>query len=230
MRRFVLDISERKQAEETVRYLIYHDLLTGLPNRVLPQERLEQAIGLGRGEKGSVSLLFLALDRFREINNTLGHKNGDRVIKELARRLSDVLGESERVARLRGDEFAVLLPGADATLARQVASKVLQSLEQPSLAYLRRLPVRELKIDKSFVIGMCSDVEEGATIVRSTNDLGHNLGLRVVAEGVEDQRTLERLASFGCDAAQGYHIARPMGAADFAGWMKSSPWRPTAGH
>ena len=80
-----------------------------------------------------------------------------------------------------------------------------------SLGLLRRLPVNELKIDKSFVIGMAGDGAEDTAIVRSTADLAHNLGLTVVAEGVEDQQwTLDLLSSFGCDQAQGYHIARPM--------------------
>ena len=94
-----------------------------------------------------------------------------------------------------------------------------------SLGLLRRLPVHELKIDKSFVIGMAGDGAEDTAIVRSTADLAHNLGLTVVAEGVEDQWTLDLLSSFGCDQAQGYHIARPMPSADFIAWLGSSPWR-----
>jgi EAL domain-containing protein (putative c-di-GMP-specific phosphodiesterase class I) len=93
-----------------------------------------------------------------------------------------------------------------------------------SLAYLQALPVSELKIDKAFVIGMHGNGNGKATIVRSTNDLGHNLGLTVVAEGVEDERTLELLARYGCDGAQGYHIARPMPASDLARWLSDSPW------
>jgi predicted signal transduction protein with EAL and GGDEF domain len=93
-----------------------------------------------------------------------------------------------------------------------------------SLVLLRRLPVSELKIDRSFVIGMAGKTGEDTAIVRSTNDLGHNLGLTVVAEGVEDEWTLDQLSIFGCDLAQGYFIARPMPAADLAGWMASSSW------
>jgi EAL domain-containing protein (putative c-di-GMP-specific phosphodiesterase class I) len=85
--------------------------------------------------------------------------------------------------------------------------------------------VQELKIDKSFVIGMAGAGAEDTAIVRSTADLAHNLGLTVVAEGVEDQWTLDLLSSFGCDQAQGYHIARPMPSADFVNWLGSSPWR-----
>jgi EAL domain-containing protein (putative c-di-GMP-specific phosphodiesterase class I) len=87
-----------------------------------------------------------------------------------------------------------------------------------SLAYLQRLPIGELKIDRSFVMAMCSDA--GAdTIVRSTIEMAHALGLKVVAEGVEDADTLARLGRHRCDEAQGYHIARPMPADQFAQWL-----------
>ncbi len=88
-----------------------------------------------------------------------------------------------------------------------------------SLAYLKRLPVDELKIDKSFVMGMEHD-QDDAKIVRSTIDLAHNLGLSVVAEGVENQAILEQLTVLKCDEAQGYHISRPMPAADFLVWLR----------
>jgi EAL domain-containing protein (putative c-di-GMP-specific phosphodiesterase class I) len=94
-----------------------------------------------------------------------------------------------------------------------------------SLGLLRKLPVHELKIDKSFVIGMSGEGGEDTAIVRSTADLAHNLGLSVVAEGVEDQWTLDLLATFGCDLAQGYHIARPMPGPAFASWLGGSGWR-----
>ena len=86
-----------------------------------------------------------------------------------------------------------------------------------SLAYLKRLPVDELKIDKSFVMSMQTD-QDDAMIVRSTIDLAHNLGLTVVAEGVENAAILESLRTLACDEAQGYHIARPMPVADFLAW------------
>jgi diguanylate cyclase (GGDEF)-like protein/PAS domain S-box-containing protein len=451
VRGFVLDVTDRVQAEETIKRMSTHDGLTGLPNRALLQERLTAEIARSRDEGRPLGLLILSLDRFREINNTLGHQNGDLVIQQVARRLGDVLGEAERVARLRGDEFGILLPGADARLAQQIAAKVLAALERPfiverlpievvgsvgvslfpdhgddaetllrradlavlaakretgscvvyapecdpydpgrlvllgelrqaleandlllhyqpkvdirahavvgaeallrwrhprrgmvppdefiplaeksglikpltrwvlkqavhecrnwtrgghrlpvavnlsarnlqdaslvphvaellgsegvgadqlrveltesammsdpqraahslhelrrtgvemaiddfgtgysSLAYLQTLPVSELKIDKTFVIGMGANGDGKATIVRSTSDLGHNLGLKVVAEGVEDERTLELLGSYGCDGAQGYHIARPMAAPDFRRWLMESPWASAA--
>ena len=90
-----------------------------------------------------------------------------------------------------------------------------------SLNLLRQLPVGELKIDGSFVQGMVGDGGEDTAIVRSTSDMAHNLGLSVVAEGVEDQWTLDVLTNFGCDQAQGYFIARPMPAGDLVTWLSS---------
>jgi diguanylate cyclase (GGDEF)-like protein len=91
-----------------------------------------------------------------------------------------------------------------------------------SLANLRRLPIDELKIDRSFVSPMLQD-ESDLIIVRSTINLGHDLGLRIIAEGVEDAPTLERLAALGCDLAQGYHLSRPMSGSAFSTWLEESP-------
>ncbi len=449
VRGFVLDITEQKLAEESLRRLRFYDQLTGLPNRVLLLRRLGPALAESVQSRRPLALLILALDRFREITNTLGHHNGDLIVREVAARLGDALGNGDRVARLRGDEFGLLLPDADAALAGKVGERVLAALERPfivqrlpievsaslgvavapqhggeaetllrradaavqaaralgggasvvysprcephdpaqlallgelrraletnelrlhyqpkvdlrshavvgaeallrwphakrgsvppsefipvaeqtglirlltrwvldraageargwerqgrslpvavnvsarslhdgrlieqieetllthdlpaerlqveltesavmadpgraadvlrdlrsrgvavaiddfgtgysSLGLLRRLPVAELKIDKSFVLGMAGDGAEDTAIVRSTADLAHNLGLRVVAEGVEDQWTLDLLATFGCDQAQGYHIARPMDYTAFVDWLGASSWR-----
>jgi len=89
-----------------------------------------------------------------------------------------------------------------------------------SLAYLRRLPLHELKIDKSFVMGMVRDSSDNV-IVRSTIDLAHNMGLVVVAEGVEDEATLERLRTLGCDVVQGFFLSRPLAADQVMAWMRS---------
>jgi diguanylate cyclase (GGDEF)-like protein/PAS domain S-box-containing protein len=461
VRGFVLDITEQRLAEETLRKMRFFDQLTGLPNRVLLQNRLGRELAESARTERPLALVILALDRFREVTNTLGHHNGDLIVRELAVRLGDALGDVDRVHRLRGDEFGVLLPDSDATFARQVGERILGSLERPfmvqrlpievsasvgmavapdhgteaetllrhadsavqaakklgggasviysascelhdparlallgelrraldanelqlhyqpkvdlkshtvvgaeallrwthpkrgfvspaefiplaeqtgaglirpltrwvldravgeargweragrrlpvsvnvsarslhdgrilddvdeallthdlqpdllqvevtesavmsnegraaevlssltgrgvlvaiddfgigytSLDGLRRLKVHELKIDKSFVMGMAGKAAEDAgvedtgaedtAIVRSTADLAHNLGLNVVAEGVENQWTLDLLASFGCDQAQGYHIARPMPAAAFQKWLGESSWR-----
>ena len=93
-----------------------------------------------------------------------------------------------------------------------------------SLSYLQKLPVNEIKIDKSFVVGLLTNPRSGA-IVRSIIDLGRNLGLSVVAEGVEDQPTLESLVTLGCDVAQGFYMCRPHAAGEITRWMQESGWR-----
>jgi len=449
VRGFVLDVSEQKLAEESLRRLRYYDQLTGLPNRALLQRRLGRALAECLQAKRPLAVLILALDRFREVTNALGHHNSELIVRDLALRLGDALGDTDRVARLRGDEFGVLLPDADATLAHQVGGRVLGALDRPfmvqrlpievsasvgiavapehgteaetllrhadaavqsarkigggasvlyspecepfdpgrlallgelrraleanelqlhyqpkvdlkmhtvvgaeallrwphakrgfispgeyielaeqtgiirpltrwvldrateearswaragkplpvavnvsrrslhdgrlidevsdvlkahdlptsrlqievtesavmneprraeevlrgltsrgiavsiddfgtgytSLGLLRNLRVAELKIDKSFVIGMAGEGGEDTAIVRSTADLAHNLGISVVAEGVEDQWTLDLLSTFGCDQAQGYHIGRPMTSGSFVDWVTASGWR-----
>jgi diguanylate cyclase (GGDEF)-like protein len=113
---------------------------------------------------------------------------------------------------------------ATAIVARLSALGVRLSVDDfgtgySSLANLKRLPIDELKIDRSFVSPMLQD-ESDLIIVRSTINLAHDLGLKVIAEGVEDGPTLERLAVFGCDLAQGYHLSRPLAAPAFADWLK----------
>ncbi len=430
---------ERRRVERRLVYLAYHDALTDLPNRTLLHDRLEQAARVAYREGTTLALLLLDLNGFKEINDTLGHHAGDRVLQCVASRLRGTLREADTVARLGGDEFAVVLPLTDVDGALMAAQKILHEIEQPcvidhrslsvraslgiawlpehgisaeallqkadvamyvaktdgvgisvyapnrdrhtnrrltviselrkgldenqffleyqpmmhlrsnaiigvealvrwkhpqrgrvlpgqfielaeqtglitplttivlesairewsenpgtppmtvsvnlsprtlqhpglpqriaamlavydappwslaleitenilmsdparsmdslkrlhgmgvrividdfgtgysSLSYLRRLPVDELKIDKSFVTGLQSGQDD--VIVRSTIDLAHNLGLRVVAEGVESAEVQMRLLELGCDAAQGTFISPPAGAAGLREWI-----------
>ncbi len=440
------DISAAKHQQAAIEHQALHDALTDLPNRLLLQDRLEQRIGQTRRSGGTFALLMMDLDRFKEINDTLGHQIGDDILQQVALRLTTILGDSGTVARLGGDEFAVLLPevserrakhtaekirlalkrtfsikhhnlvigasvgiamypehgetvnalfqhadvamyqakhsntgsafydvavdpysiqrltlekdlsdaieadeldihfqpkinlrtnmlvgaealvrwthrsrGAvpageiielaektgliknltywmidkvfrqcadwakegfylpvginlsawnvqDAALAWNVENKLSQwkilpdqvefeitesamisdpaSVEQTlerlndigirlavddfgtgfsSLAYLKRLPVQSVKIDKSFVQNMCAD-DSDRSIVRSTIEMSHSLGLNVVAEGVETEETLRLLSELGCDIAQGFHISHPLPAGEFARWAAGSAW------
>ncbi len=422
-----------------------HDVLTGLPNRALFYDRLGSAIAQAAADSRTVAVLLIDLDRFKEINDSLGHHVGDAVLQQVGPRLAEALREGDTIARLGGDEFAVLLPGLkDAATAALTAGRLAKALEQPlelnqvdddllldieasigiamyprdgadvatlmqradvamylakdlhsgvelysaeqdrhsadqlrllgdmrralmagdlvlhyqprtnlatgevdgvealmrwthpklgvvapavfiplaertglihaltqhaigtalaqqrawsrqgldltvavnlsrrnlvdvdfpervrrlleehgvppsrleleitesaimadplraiavlrqlcdmgirlalddfgvgqsSLAYLKRLPVSDIKIDKSFVIGMVDD-ESDAVIVRSTIELGRNLGKRVVAEGVETQAAHDALVSMGCDLAQGFLMSRPLDAAHVVAW------------
>jgi diguanylate cyclase (GGDEF)-like protein/PAS domain S-box-containing protein len=128
-----VDISERKAAEEKINHLAHFDTLTDLPNRANLQGRLEQALASARrdGHRRHVAVLFLDLDRFKNINDTLGHHIGDALLLEVSRRLRSSVRESDVVARLGGDEFVVVLTGADAVAAERIAGKMLQSLTQP---------------------------------------------------------------------------------------------------
>jgi len=437
----VTDITQRKQAEEALRHQALHDALTGLPNRTLLRDRLEQALLVARRNATSVALLLLDLDRFKEVNDAFGHHHGDQLLQQAAHRLQQAVRGSDTVARLGGDEFAIVLPATDdhgalqavhtlaaalgeptaiggrlltmngsigiavypnhgdtgdtllrhadvamyvakrrgeasavyapaddaytpermemvAELRQAISDGGLQLYYQPkaalsghlvgaealvrwphsrhgllgpdhfiplaeqtgligpltmwvieeamrqgrlwrqgrltiaiavnlstanlrdralpeaiarllgvydlpanclrvevtestlmadttcardvlgrigelgigvsvddfgtgysSLAYLKKLPVDELKIDKSFVQDMLKNPADGS-IVASTISLAHSLGLRVVAEGVEDSPTWHTLARLGCDIAQGYYLGRPMPAAEMAAWAR----------
>ncbi len=440
------DITERKEQMAALEYQALHDALTSLPNRTLLSDRLHQAILRTQRDGTQLALVLTDLDRFKEINDTLGHQNGDLILQQVAQRLRNALRESDTIARLGGDEFAILLPMADLVLSTQIVRKLIAALEDPfmiegqalhvaasfgialypdhgvdedalmrhadvamyiakraslgyaiydpakdqhslrnlalmgdlraaidsgdlilfyqpkvnlatgkvigaealvrwrhprhglmfpdsfiplaeqiglinpltywvvkealrqclvwhekgiklslavnlsarnlldiqfpfnvdalfsgackqfsglcleitetavmadparalaallslremgvklsiddfgtgysSLSYLKQLPVNELKIDKSFVLGMAVD-DNDAVIVRSTIDLAHNIGLTVVAEGVEDKATYDLLARLGCDIAQGYYISRPVPAEEFERWLLESDW------
>lgn len=120
------DLSVRKAEEERIRYLAHHDALTGLPNRLLLQDRLHQALAKARRSGEPVALLFIDLDRFKPINDTLGHHIGDQLLQEIARRLSHCVRESDTVARLGGDEFVIVLDGVAAVGdIHRVAEKVI---------------------------------------------------------------------------------------------------------
>ncbi len=128
----IRDITERKRYDETIVRMAYHDHLTGLPNRLLLNDRLEQALAMGRRHKSIVAVLFLDIDRFKVINDTLGHAVGDELIKAVAERLKKHLRGTDTVARLGGDEFTVLLQdvnGIDG--ATKVAENIFSIFKEP---------------------------------------------------------------------------------------------------
>ncbi len=123
--------TEHRKAEETIRRLAWYDPLTGLPNRVRIDAHLEEAIEAARREHHSFALLVLGLDRFRELNETLGYRQGDALLREVAGRLVALVGESERIARVGEAEFAVLLPAANAASATDTARQMLAAVRRP---------------------------------------------------------------------------------------------------
>ncbi len=440
------DITELKRQTAALQFQALHDGLTELPNRILLSDRIRQGILLTQRNKQQMSLLVMDLDRFKDINDTLGHQYGDWVLQEVARRMRHLLRESDTIARLGGDEFAVLLPNTDIGQAVAISEKLLHGIDAPfyvqkqllhvgasigitmfpehgkdevallqradvamyvakqnhlgysiydpdtdqhslhnlallgelrlaidqdqlyleyqpkinlatgkiygvealvrwqhpvhgymppdsfiplaeqtgiigelsewvfgeaikqcldhrpvgvdmhvavnvslrnmqdpdfavkigklinemchdpsnlrveitetaimenpkralealkilndigvhlsiddfgtgysSLAHLKQMPVDELKIDKSFVQDMSED-ESDAVIVHSIIDLAHNIGIKVVAEGVEDKKTYDMLKALGCDSIQGFYVSKPMSAPDLVEWIKTSPW------
>jgi diguanylate cyclase (GGDEF)-like protein/PAS domain S-box-containing protein len=129
---FLRDITERKESEQRIRYMAGHDALTGLPNRVLLKDRLTQAIADARRRNLSVWVAFLDIDRFKLINDSLGHAAGDVLLTTVAGRLRSALREGDTVARLGGDEFVlVLTEHAPGSLTPPVVERVMRSVEQP---------------------------------------------------------------------------------------------------
>lgn len=123
------DISERVAVQERLQYLAHHDALTELPNRVLFLDRLKQAMALGRRYNRLVAVLFLDLDNFKIVNDTLGHHAGDRLLQGVAERLSKCVRSRDTVARLGGDEFAIILEEvASVDDVSPIAEKILESL------------------------------------------------------------------------------------------------------
>jgi len=129
----VSDVTERKEAEQQIRYLAFHDQLTGLANRALLRDRLEQAILHAKRDPGeSVAVLFVDVDRFKDVNDAYGHELGDRMLVELARRFKGVMRESDTLVRQGGDEFIVVLPVCgDELRALRVAEALLEAARRP---------------------------------------------------------------------------------------------------
>ncbi|MGI9450255.1 MAG: putative bifunctional diguanylate cyclase/phosphodiesterase, partial [Geminicoccaceae bacterium] len=126
------DITVVKAHERKLRHLALHDTLTGLPNRLLLKDRLDQMLSAARRTREPVTLAILDLDRFKEVNDTLGHQVGDALLVDVAKRLVDSVRQGDTVARLGGDEFAILLPQQDGVCsAYDVAQRIVAAIHQP---------------------------------------------------------------------------------------------------
>ena len=128
------DISAERASEEKLHHMAHHDSLTGLPNRLSLAGRVDQALAQARRDGGRVALLFIDLDRFKSVNDTLGHHIGDQLLIEVARRLHDSVRDSDVVARLGGDEFVIMLTGIEHTTAiGTIAEKIVYTVGTPYL-------------------------------------------------------------------------------------------------
>ena len=161
------DVTARKQAERRLQHDAMHDALTGLPNRVLFLDRLDQAIRRAQRAtpQAAAAVLFLDLDRFKLVNDSLGHQAGDRLLVAVARRLESAVRPPDTVARLGGDEFTVLLDGvSDAHEASLVAERVHQTLRAPF-----QIAERELFVDASIGIALAEADAAPETVLRDAD-------------------------------------------------------------
>lgn len=130
----IRDITERKKAEETINRLAYYDILTGLPNRVLFKDRFMLELAHAQRNKQMLAVLFLDLDRFKNVNDTLGHRIGDDLLGEVASRLKNTLRKVDTISRMGGDEFIILLPEVSKEEdIRVITKKILSALQKPFL-------------------------------------------------------------------------------------------------
>ena len=150
------DISESKASQEHIQRLAHYDSLTGLPNRVLLADRVNLALSRMERSGRQLALVFLDLDRFKNVNDSLGHRIGDELLIQVARRLKELLREEDTVSRLGGDEFILVLPEVDEDGAGHVAGKVLKALSTPY-----DIEQYELAVTASMGIAMYPD--DGAT-------------------------------------------------------------------
>jgi diguanylate cyclase (GGDEF)-like protein len=148
--------------EDQIRRLAFRDALTDLPNRTLFNDRLNVALEIARRTKSSFTVLLMDLDRFKQINDTLGHQIGDQVLQQAARRLREMLRKSDTIARLGGDEFSVVLSGTEPAEGKQIAANILRALEEP-------IVIGEHLLDVRASIGVASypaDGEDAETLMR----------------------------------------------------------------
>ncbi len=148
---------ERKRNESLIRNMAYHDALTGLPNRILMNDRLEMALAQAQRSQSVLAVLFLDFDHFKLINDNLGHEVGDQVLKGVASRLKKCLRNQDTVARLGGDEFILLLPEIHSPLdADNLAKKLLHVIRKP-------LKIQEHELNITFSIGVALYPRDGET-------------------------------------------------------------------
>src|SRR3989454_246085 len=144
------DMTERVKAEETIRHLAYHDVLTSLPNRVQFEERLRIDLAQARRSRQKVAVMFLDLDRFKAVNDTVGHAGGDQLLQQVAGEFTEAVREGDTVARVGGDEFTFILPGIErAEDAAVVAERILRRIRQ-----LRTVAGQEFHVTTSIGISV----------------------------------------------------------------------------
>ncbi|WP_217450693.1 bifunctional diguanylate cyclase/phosphodiesterase [Vogesella oryzae] len=161
------DISERKEAEARVQHLAEYDYLTDLPNRLLLADRLQQSLHIAQRASHKVAVLFMDLDRFKNINDSLGHATGDALLKAVAQRTRGELRDMDTVGRTGGDEFVIILPElTDSAQAASVAERILEALQAPF-----SLGGQQLVISASIGIAIYPDDGHGAELLLKNADM-----------------------------------------------------------
>ena len=160
------DITERKRREDEERFLAYHDTLTGLPNRRLLDDRLRQAVNLAQRRDARVAVMLVDLDDFKQVNDQLGHRAGDAVLREVAQRLAGCVRKADTLARQGGDEFVVVIPDLpQAADCQVVAEKILRALA-PGF----RVDGSEFRIGASIGISIYpADAGDGDALLRNAD-------------------------------------------------------------
>ena len=185
------------QRQMALEHQTLHDALTGLPNRVLMQDRLEQALQMMKRNDGSMALLLLDLDRFKEVNDTLGHPVGDELLQQVGQRLEALLRSSDTVARLGGDEFAIVAPNTDNRQAAQFAEKIAGAIKDV-------FPIGKQNLYVGVSIGVAIYPHHGTdagTLIRHAdiamyNAKRNNLGYSLY-EMTRDEQRVDKLALVG---------------------------------
>ncbi|MCM2315931.1 MAG: EAL domain-containing protein [Thermoanaerobaculia bacterium] len=205
----IVDITERKLAEAKIEYQAYHDALTGLPNRNLVRDRLEVALAQARRLDRVLGLLFLDLDEFKLVNDTLGHHAGDKLLQRIAARLRASVRDDDTVARMGGDEFTILVPQlADERHATVVAEKLIDAVAEP-------IEVEGHLLFPTASIGIAifpNDGNDAATLLRNADaalyrakEMGRNnyqLATRAMNERAAERLSLERSLRFALDRGE----------------------------
>lgn len=141
-RNLMRDVTGRKKSEETIRQLAYHDALTGLPNRLLFTDRLNMAITRAKRNRQYLAVMMLDLDYFKDINDTLGHHMGDRLLQAVSARLTELLRKGDTIARMGGDEFLILLPEINNVgVTTTITQKIVESFQSPFTIDDRKLHI-----------------------------------------------------------------------------------------
>jgi len=165
-RNLVRDVTERKKTEETIRRLAYHDPLTGLPNRLLFTDRLDMAITRAKRNRQYLAVMMLDLDYFKDINDSLGHHTGDKLLQAVGSRLTELLRKGDTIARMGGDEFLILLPEINNVgVTTTIAQKIVESFQSPFI-----IDDRRLQITTSIGIAIYPDVSDDVeTLIKNAD-------------------------------------------------------------